>query len=156
MLGYWQLEAYAVLQGLAFPPPEWAVGAIERAATPTVWVAGGTFAPRSIRPAEQPTRPTLVELPIAWAMNWFAKKEIHTYHLPQFENAFVGVGLFPRSQPSLIYDRDEVLNYMIDEAGDTGLGVALFENKLLEAYYGDGSPGFLTRFSMDDEYVRQD
>ena len=145
-----------MLQGLAFPPPEWAIGAIERAALPTVWAQGGVMSPLSIRPAHYGDRPTVVELPVSWAMNWFSGKSLQTYHLPQFENAFVGVGLFPRSQPSLIYDKDIVLNYMIDEADDVGLGVALFESKLLEAYYGDGSPGFLTRFSMDDEYGRQD
>lgn len=140
-LDHWQVEAFADLHGLTFPPPEWSAGAIERAALPALWVHVITI--------DQVVagRPSVCLLPLPWAQKWCINRGADVLHLPHFESAFVGVGVFPRSQPCLVYDKSFLVDQMIEETEDNALGVSLFESKLSKAYYGAGSPGFLTLFS---------
>lgn len=138
----WQLEAFAEIHNLSFPPPEWSTAAVERAAKPTLWVEIAAM------DYVVDGRPSVCPMPLPWALWWLNSRDIEVMHLPQFEDAFLGIGVFPKSQPCMIYNKSKLVDAMIDETEDYGLGVSLFESKLSKAYYGSGSPGFLTGFEF--------
>ena len=140
-LEHWQLETFANVHQLTFPPPQWSTAAVERAAKPTIWVEMTSMQ------LVTENRPSVCPMPLSWAMNWMEKSKLDFMHLPQFDGGFVGIGIFPRSQPCLIYDKEALINEILDECEDYTLAVSLFESKLSKAYYGSGSPGFLTAFS---------
>lgn len=138
----WQLEAFAEVHKLTFPPPEWSGGVVERAARPALWV--------DLSPLDSVVedRPSVCPMPLSWAHHWCVKKGIEVMHLPQFEDAFVGVGIFPKSQPCLVYDTSMLIDDMLEDCEHNSLAVSLFESRLSKAYYGNGSPGFITVFKF--------
>ena len=140
-LEHWQVETFAGIHELTFPPPEWSTADVERAARPTIWVEVTSLQ------AKTKGRPTVCPMPVRWAFNWMEQRAIDFMHLPQFDAGFVGIGIFPKSQPCLIYDKEVLIGELLDEVEDHTLAVSLFEYKLSKAYYGRGSPGFLTGFS---------
>lgn len=141
MLEHWQLETYAKVHELTFPPPEWSTVAVERAAKPTIW-AELTTMDHVVK-----GRPSVCPMPLPWALHWVSTRKVDVMLLPQFDFAFVGLGIFPKSQPCLVYSTKLLVDELLDECENYTLAVSLFESKLSKAYYGSGSPGFLTEFS---------
>lgn len=139
-LEHWQLETFADVHKLTYPPPQWSTAALERAAKPALWVSL-TSMHEIVK-----NRPSVCPMPISWALNWMDSNCVTFMHLPTFDCGFVGVGIFPRSQPCLVYDKERLIEVLMEETEDYTLAVSLFESKLSKAYYGNGSPGFLTAF----------
>ena len=141
-LDTWQVEAFAEIEDLTFPPPGWSGGAVSRAKSKTVWVEICGI------DSVVPGRPSVCPLPLVWALSWFNDRGIDVLHLPDFSEAFVGIGIFPKDRPFMVYDKIHIVDCMVDEAQDYSLGVSLFDLRLSKAYYGKGSPGFLTGFEF--------